>query len=182
MQKIIELYEASVLRANNTVQGLSFTTEDRKALVAALEDLKGFNYKDVAHAISRREHDGGEGYNNVYARHVGRLQYFLRQFGTLRKVVDETPEEPVELPAATEASAPINATVQGLVDALIETAVKHGVTSTHALTPYINRSIEKRKAAQRIESATDRLIKELQDGGLTREQMLIALRSASAAI
>lgn len=40
------------LRASVTAQGLSFTTDDRKALVAGLEDLKGFNYKDVAKATT----------------------------------------------------------------------------------------------------------------------------------
>lgn len=185
MQKIIDLYEASVLRAKNTPQGLSFQTDDRKALVAELESLAGFNYKDVGHAIARREHDGGDGYNTIYARHTGRLEYFLRQFGTLRKAVDKAPVAPVELVAQeeeTQVSAPINATVQGLVDALIETSVKHGVTSTHALLPYINRSIEKRKATQRIETATDRVLDELRGTGLSREQMLLALRSVSAAI
>lgn len=187
MQGIIELYEEATLRATNTKTGLRFTTEDRKALVAKLEELRGFNFKDVAHAIAKREWDGSGVYNNVYGRHVGRLHYFLGQYGTLRALPEPEPEA---LPVIEEAlpeefvpmSTPVSAMVQKMVDELIETAVKYGVTSTHALLPYINRSIEKRKATQKVEQTTERLLEELRLTGLTREQMLAVLAAVPASL
>lgn len=185
MDHIIDLYEQATLRADATKQGLRFLVEDRKALVAAMEELKGFNYKDVAHAISRREWDGTGLYNSVYGRHVGRLNYFMNQYSTLRNP-EPLEEEQTGIPDEPETiiplSTPVSAMVQKLVDELVETAVKYGVTSTHALSPYIHRAIEKRKAAQKVDHAKERIVEELRSLGLTREQMLEALAASGAVL
>lgn len=176
MEHFFKLYDQATLRAEVNGAGLRFLNEDRKLLVAALEGMKGVNYKDVAHAIARREWDGTGVYNNVYARHVGRLAFFIQQFGTVQKEEPEAPE------LQEEASAPINATVQEAVDNLLNIVVKHGVSSTHALLPYIHRSIEKRKAAQKISQAAERILEELRGTGLTREQILATLASVNTNI
>ena len=185
MQEVCKLYNEALLRAENLgKQGLRFQDEDRKAIVAMLENLKGFNYKDVAHAIARAEWDGTGNYNNVYARHVQRLVTFLTQYGTLRVNLKCAPtpaveeEEEVIVPLTT----PISAMVQKKVDELIEIAVQYGVTSTHALTPYINRAIEKRKAQQKVEQFTQRLKEELALTGMTKEMALEALAAATASL
>jgi ribosomal protein S16 len=168
-------YEAAEARAVTCAKGKAFSVEDRLSLNAQRKAL-GFDYTQAS-ALFEGIAGQGKHYNRfnqwdaqikagriavapaITGEHVGKVVKVTKQFddatfdGRIKSILD----------------------VQPAFNRAARQLIKVGITNPQEAFKYINTAFETAKVEQKIDLKAERIVKELQMGGMTKDQVMATL-------
>jgi hypothetical protein len=168
-QELINFYNQAETRANISKVGKSFQRDDRVQIVAAMMNLNLTPHK-LGNLIAKQS--PYPAHNWI---HMQRLAVFQKQVtksgiqlgyngGTVKEV-----EEPFDGRIKTLKD------VQPAFTRAARQLVRVGITTPQAALTYITKGFEEVKSEMKVERKVDRLVHELQNGELSRDEVIRAL-------
>lgn len=168
-------YEAAEKRATVSATGVAFSLEDRVALNSQRIALK-LDTSQAGRLVA-----GENGTRNDYQRHYARFNFWAEQVET--GVIRIAPAATGEYVGADKATQEFSfdgriktvADVQPAFNRAARQLIKIGITSPEQAFKYVANAFETAKVEQKIDLKAERIVKELQMGDLTKDQVLATL-------